>query len=170
MTEADRLTMRFADYRRQAKHIVEIGDGPDLRSHGYSMADRIVISLQSAYFDGLDDTKGDRPDALREALRVHHPIMRSETGPLSGCRCGAVKLGQDVIAHVVTELRAALDAERHHAVAAVARARELAKDLHTDARSMWSAAEAHESETDEMVGDTYFETSKRIRAALDGDQ
>lgn len=49
-------------------------------------------------------------EMLREALRAHHPIMRSETGPFSGCRCGRVKIGQDVIAHVVTELRAALDA------------------------------------------------------------
>jgi hypothetical protein len=47
--------------------------------------------------------------ALRDALRIHHPIMRSETGPFSGCRCGQVQLGQDVIAHVVAHLRAALD-------------------------------------------------------------
>jgi hypothetical protein len=46
--------------------------------------------------------------ALRDALRVHHPIMRSETGPFSGCRCGQARLGQDVIAHVVEHLRAAL--------------------------------------------------------------
>lgn len=46
---------------------------------------------------------------LRDALRIHHPIMRSETGPFSGCRCGQVQLGQDVIAHVVEHLRAALD-------------------------------------------------------------
>lgn len=45
-------------------------------------------------------------EALRETLRIHHPIMRSETGPFSGCRCGGVKLGQDVIAHVVEHLRA----------------------------------------------------------------
>lgn len=45
---------------------------------------------------------------LRDALRIHHPIMRSETGPFSGCCCGAVKLGEDVIEHVVTELRIAL--------------------------------------------------------------
>lgn len=51
-------------------------------------------------------------DTLRDALRIHHPIMRSETGPFSGCRCGQVRLGQDVIAHVVTELRAALDGPR----------------------------------------------------------
>jgi hypothetical protein len=49
---------------------------------------------------------------LRDALLTHHPIMRSETGPLSGCRCGQVKLGQDVIAHVVTELRRALDGDQ----------------------------------------------------------
>lgn len=48
-------------------------------------------------------------EGLRDALRIHHPIMRSETGPFSGCRCGAVGLGQDVIAHVVAELRRALD-------------------------------------------------------------
>jgi hypothetical protein len=48
-------------------------------------------------------------DGLREALRTHHPIMRSETGPFSGCRCGGVKLGQDVIEHVVGHLRRALD-------------------------------------------------------------
>lgn len=47
-------------------------------------------------------------DKLRDALRVHHPIMRSETGPFSGCRCGRVRLGQDVIAHVVDHLRRAL--------------------------------------------------------------
>jgi hypothetical protein len=41
---------------------------------------------------------------LREVLRRHHPIMRSETGPFSGCRCGQVKLGQDVIAHVLDQL------------------------------------------------------------------
>lgn len=46
---------------------------------------------------------------MRDALRIHHPIMRSETGPFSGCRCGGVQLGQDVIEHVVTELRRALD-------------------------------------------------------------
>lgn len=46
--------------------------------------------------------------ALRDALRIHHPIMRSETGPFSGCSCGAVELGEDVIVHVVTELRNAL--------------------------------------------------------------
>lgn len=50
-------------------------------------------------------------DALRDALRTHHPIMRSETGPFSGCRCGQVKLGQDVIAHVVDHLGAALASE-----------------------------------------------------------
>lgn len=50
-------------------------------------------------------------DELRDALRVHHPIMRSETGPFSGCRCGGVRLGEDVIAHVVGELSRALDAE-----------------------------------------------------------
>lgn len=43
-------------------------------------------------------------EQLRDALRVHHPIMRSETGPFSGCRCGQVRLGQDVIAHVVEQL------------------------------------------------------------------
>jgi hypothetical protein len=43
-------------------------------------------------------------DELREVLRRHHPIMRSETGPFSGCRCGQVKLGQDVIAHVLDHL------------------------------------------------------------------
>ena len=47
-------------------------------------------------------------DALRDALRSHHPIMRSETGPFSGCRCGQVRLGQDVIAHVVDQLIDAL--------------------------------------------------------------
>ena len=51
---------------------------------------------------------------LRDALRVHHPIMRSETGPFSGCRCGGVKLGQDVIAHVVGELQRALDDPEHN--------------------------------------------------------
>lgn len=62
-----------------------------------------------------DDEYGPPPPAgqdterLRDALRVHHPIMRSETGPFSGCRCGGVGLGQDVIAHVVTEIRRALD-------------------------------------------------------------
>lgn len=50
-------------------------------------------------------------DALRDALRTHHPIMRSETGPFSGCRCGEVRLGQDVIAHVADRLAAALAAE-----------------------------------------------------------
>lgn len=53
-----------------------------------------------------------RPDgdtgAVRDALLKHHPIAHSMTGALKGCRCGAVKLGQDVIAHVVAELRAAL--------------------------------------------------------------
>jgi uncharacterized protein YbaR (Trm112 family) len=47
-------------------------------------------------------------DRLRDVLRVHHPTMLSETGPFSGCRCGQVKLGQDVIAHVVGHLHAAL--------------------------------------------------------------
>lgn len=46
---------------------------------------------------------------LRDTLRIHHPIMRSETGPFSGCRCGQVGLGQDVIAHVVEHLSAALN-------------------------------------------------------------
>lgn len=50
-------------------------------------------------------------NALRDALRIHHPIMRSETGPFSGCRCGQVRLGEDVIAHVVGELRRALDGD-----------------------------------------------------------
>jgi hypothetical protein len=50
-------------------------------------------------------------DELIAALRIHHPIMRSETGPFSGCRCGQVRLGQDVIAHVVAELRDALTRE-----------------------------------------------------------
>ncbi|MCZ2837158.1 hypothetical protein [Modestobacter sp. VKM Ac-2985] len=48
-------------------------------------------------------------EQLRDALRVHHPVMRSETGPFSGCRCKGVRLGEDVIAHVVGHLRAALD-------------------------------------------------------------
>jgi len=52
---------------------------------------------------------------LRDALRIHHPVMRSETGPFSGCRCGGVRLGQDVIAHVVGELRRALDDPEHTA-------------------------------------------------------
>lgn len=47
-------------------------------------------------------------DGLRDALRAHHPTMRSETGPFSGCRCGRVGLGEDVIAHVIDELRRAL--------------------------------------------------------------
>ena len=46
------------------------------------------------------------PEMLRDVLRVHHPVMRSETGPFSGCRCGQVQLGQDVIAHVVDQLQA----------------------------------------------------------------
>lgn len=46
-------------------------------------------------------------EALRNVLRVHHPIMRSETGPFSGCRCGQVRLGEDVIAHVVEHLTTA---------------------------------------------------------------
>lgn len=54
-------------------------------------------------------TAGDLDALLTEAVRRHHPIMRSETGPLSGCRCGAVRLGQDVIAHVVEHLSAALN-------------------------------------------------------------
>lgn len=48
---------------------------------------------------------------LRNVLRGHHPIMRSETGPFSGCRCGGVRLGEDVIGHVVDELQAALGGE-----------------------------------------------------------
>lgn len=52
--------------------------------------------------------QGHDEQALREALRAHHPTMRSETGPFSGCRCGGVKLGQDVIQHVVDQLRSAL--------------------------------------------------------------
>lgn len=51
-------------------------------------------------------------ETLRDALRVHHPIMRSETGPFSGCRCKGVGLGEDVIAHVVGHLAAALDGGR----------------------------------------------------------
>ena len=58
-----------------------------------------------------DLTDGVRRAKLRDALRVHHPIMRSETGPFAGCRCGQVRLGEDVIAHVVGELLAALDGE-----------------------------------------------------------
>lgn len=42
---------------------------------------------------------------MHAALLAHHPIMRSETGPLSGCRCGGVGLGQDVISHVIEQLR-----------------------------------------------------------------
>jgi len=47
-------------------------------------------------------------ETLRDVLRVHHPVMRSETGPFSGCRCGGVRLGQDVIQHVVDHLATAL--------------------------------------------------------------
>lgn len=50
----DQHRRRLADYKQQAARIVEIGE-----SHGYSVADRIAISLQSAYMDGLDDAKGD---------------------------------------------------------------------------------------------------------------
>jgi hypothetical protein len=66
-------------------------------------------------------------DALRSALLKHHPIAHSETGALKGCRCGQVRLGQDVIAHVIEhlpELRA-LIAERDELRAVVARVREL---------------------------------------------
>jgi hypothetical protein len=73
-------------------------------------------------------TDHDEVEALRDALRTHHPIMRSETGLFSGCRCGQVRLGQDVIAHVVGHLAAALAARRpaapgtdHDEVEAVAR-------------------------------------------------
>lgn len=45
-------------------------------------------------------------EALRRVLLDHHPIMRSETGPFSGCRCGQVRLGQDVIAHVAAAVAA----------------------------------------------------------------
>lgn len=51
-----------------------------------------------------------RADALTDALRIHHPIMRSETGLFSGCRCGGVRLGENVIKHVVEHLAAALEA------------------------------------------------------------
>ena len=43
-------------------------------------------------------------DALAAALRIHHPIMRSETGPFSGCRCGQVGPGENVIAHAIDAL------------------------------------------------------------------
>ncbi|HEX8321589.1 hypothetical protein [Longimicrobium sp.] len=46
-------------------------------------------------------------EALRPVLLAHHPVMRSEDGPFSGCRCGQVRLGEDVIAHVAAELVAA---------------------------------------------------------------
>jgi hypothetical protein len=65
-------------------------------------------------------TDHDEVEALRDALRTHHPIRRSETG--------LVRLGQDVIAHVVGHLAAALAARRpaapgtdHDEVEAVAR-------------------------------------------------
>jgi hypothetical protein len=47
------------------------------------------------------------------------------------------------------------------------RVRELAKGLDTDAHAMWDTALRTDSEVDEMVGDTYAEVSKRLRAALD---
>lgn len=47
-------------------------------------------------------------ETLRDVLLKHHPIAHTMTGPLSGCRCGQVKLGEDVIAHVLDHLRTAL--------------------------------------------------------------
>ena len=47
----------------------------------------------------------DRPGPIRLVPRLHHPIMRSETGPFSGCRCGEVKLGEDVLEHVAAKIR-----------------------------------------------------------------
>lgn len=67
-------------------------------------------------------------DKLAEALRTHHPIMRSETGPFSGCRCGQVKLGQDVIAHVVAHLEAAADQRAAEVLRAAADAIEVIAD------------------------------------------
>lgn len=69
-----------------------------------------------------DTTAG---DALAAVLLKHHPIMRSETGPLSGCRCGGLGLGQDVIAHVAEHLRAALLADATELRAKVQRVEEL---------------------------------------------
>lgn len=71
----------------------------------------IAAALAAAEQRGRDETTRKDTIALRDALRIHHPVMRSETGPFSGCRCGQVRLGQNVIAHVVERLRAALDAE-----------------------------------------------------------
>ncbi|HET6849857.1 MAG TPA: hypothetical protein VFH74_13405 [Gaiellales bacterium] len=102
------------------------------------------------YFDSVSAARDDDNDRLRDALLTHHPIMRSETGPLSGCRCGGVKLGQDVIEHVLGELADGLlagplrqlTAERDEAVAAVQRVRAWAAMNDDMAREYDEAAEA----------------------------
>ena len=43
-------------------------------------------------------------EPLRDTLLAHHPIAHSQTGLLVGCRCGEVRLGEDVIQHVMEKL------------------------------------------------------------------
>lgn len=45
---------------------------------------------------------------LEMTLLEHHPVMHSVSGPLAGCRCGAVFPGQNVIVHVAREVRITL--------------------------------------------------------------
>lgn len=43
-------------------------------------------------------------EPLRDTLLQYHPLARSRTGFLTGCRCGEVQLGEDVIQHVMEKL------------------------------------------------------------------
>ncbi len=81
------------------------GSAPRSLSEARRLAIQHADNAPAGRHAGQDDGR------LRDALRIHHPIMRSETGPFSGCRCGEVRLGQDVIAHVVTEIRRSLDGD-----------------------------------------------------------
>lgn len=72
---------------------------------------------------------GDR-EPLRETLLNHHPVMRSLTGPLAGCRCGEVGLGEDVIQHVMEKLLDGPLAPLLDAAFTVNRVEALANDMH----------------------------------------
>lgn len=87
---------------------------------------------------------------LRDVLQRHHPIMRSETGPFSGCRCGAVRLGEDVIQHVIDQLAPLLGD-----VGLRQRVTEVAGYCQQSARELGWAAGAH-----------YLDATIRLRHAL----
>jgi hypothetical protein len=75
-----------------------------------------------------DVHRSDR-EPLRNTLLAHHPIARSETGLLAGCRCGEVQLGEDVIQHVMEKLLDGPLAPWLDAAFAVHRAEALAEEL-----------------------------------------